>query len=529
MKLFQALIRYSCVRELRTIAKMAGDRNLTSMRSELKEIFAAGLNSVKPHVLIKEKVRVQGDELIIDGFGYEMTPKVHLVGCGKAVLGMALEMEKLLGNRLMRGIVSLPRGSAALDTANFGKYEISKARGVLSYHENCENNVADVATLEVTREIISLVQNLDERDTLIVLISGGSSALLSQPHPSLTLAEKNAFWKNLQNRGADIKEVNKVRQKLSMVKGGKFAKLAFPARVIGLVLSDVIGDPIDLIGSAPTHFSDTEPEEIREILGKYGFKENEVDRRIWSLLCEQNGGRWDLQDGGSRARSQWNRTDFDRYVTNIIIGNNLCAINAAKEQALNGGLKVVVLRNDIEGLVRNVSRMYINLAKSVCLLWEKKMARGDFVNEVKSVVGKFEDLDAIVDDVERGTEGILMIGGGEPAVIVKGTGKGGRNQELALQFSEDWAREVGREGTLGKFEVLFLSAGTDGQDGPTDATGAFGYSEIAQREPKFVDFLRNNDAYHFYERFNNGSDLLKTGFTGTNVMDLHFVYLRRRG
>lgn len=489
---------------------------LLEMKNDLKDIFFAGLNSVKPHVLIQNKIRISGNNLLVKNKSYVLGDNVYLIGFGKAVMGMAIEMEKLLGKKLTKGIISVPRGSIDQQLRSMNNCAFFRSTGVVSYRENCVNNQADEETLMITRELMALATSLDEKDTLIILVSGGSSALLSMPPPSITLEEKNKFWKHLQNCGADIKEVNKIRQKLSLVKGGKFVELAHPATVISLILSDIIGDPVDLIGGGPTCYASRDPCEVFKILEKYNM--NNIDEKMRILL------------NTNETRDSNNFTN----VNHCIIGNNSCAISAARDEALKKNLNVIVLFNDVEGLVKNVSKMYVRLVQLFCTISDNLLTKEEFEycvknsDDLKGLQGQVETIySELTNNDGNINKGLLLIGAGEPSVVVTGTGKGGRNQELALQFSLDWCQAVENNLKLEKFHVLLLSAGTDGQDGPTDADGAFGYADISKNE-KSKGYLMNNDAYHFYSNFEDGGDLLKTGFTGTNVMDLHLIYIKKK-
>lgn len=490
--------------------------HLLRMKNELKDIFFAGLNSVKPHVLIRSKIKVSGRNLIVNNKNYPLDDNVYLVGFGKAVMAMAIEMEKLLGKRLAKGIISIPRGSINQQLQTMHNSSISQQPEIVDYRENCENNQADEDTLNTTQEIMNLAASLGEKDTLIVLISGGGSALLSMPHPSMTLDEKNKLWKKLQNGGAGIKQVNMVRQKLSMVKAGKLAELAHPATVLSFILSDIIGDPVELIAGGPTCYISRDMDEISSILEKY-----------------------DLKNNGNEANKLLNSSEtLDKNhftkVNNFIIGNNSCAVDAARDEALKKGLNVIVLFNDVEGLVKNVSKMYVKLVTLFCQILDNSITKVEFANSVKNceklkaLQGRVETFFSMLESNDaNNNKGLILIAAGEPSVVVTGTGKGGRNQELALQFSLDWCQAVKTNVQLKKFDVMLLSAGTDGQDGPTDATGAFGHTAVANND-NIKDYLMNNDAYNFYTNFENGQDLLKTGLTGTNVMDLHLVYIKRQ-
>ncbi|XP_057332713.1 glycerate kinase [Microplitis mediator] len=521
---------------------------LHQIKENLKEIYYAALESVKPNKIIDNKIKVNDNNLLIDNEIIAITDKVYIVGFGKAVMGMAIALEKLLGNRLIKGIVSIPRGSK-----NTIKSEIQpKLTGLINYEENSINNEPDDDTLSVTRSIIEMIQSLNENDTLIVLVSGGGSALLSMPKPPVILEEKLNICRKLFNSGADIKEVNLIRQKLSMVKAGGLAFMAYPAFVIGLILSDIIDNPIELIASGPTVYNLIPPENIEKILIKYNLL-NQLSINLKHVLLSKESYQLNLE--------QYNQ-NYNNRVKNIIIGNNSLAIENAKLECLRKGFNSIILLNNIQGLVTSISKTYTKLCSLVCKTLIKSISFEEFnevmyndpdllllnnkANEIYQAVKVMED------------KGLILIAGGEPSVLVTGSGKGGRNQELALRFSQDWFKTITNSPELNSFDVIFLSVSTDGQDGPTDATGAFGYAEINStliklqelvnnklkneiKDEKIKDLiieelqnidinnvLQNNDSYNFYSRFLKGSNLVKTGLTGTNVMDLHFFYIRRK-
>lgn len=388
------------------------------------------------------------------------------------------------------------------------------------------------------------------------------------PRPLISAEEKQEFCKNLQNSGADITELNTVRKKLSMVKGGGLAKIAFPASIISLIISDIISDPIDLIASGPTVYTTRPSKEVTDILKKYDLLKN-LEGGFKALVNTKEP---------KEDKNLLNKKKQFKHVQNIIIGNNLIAMEAVREASLRKNLRPVILRNDVKGDVHDVSIAYTHIAYFIYLALEKLISRQDMFEKMKNdpvISLDAKKIDEIFDVVEENREqGIILIGGGEPTVRVTGSGKGGRNQELALYFSLDWLSKVKTLPSLSKYEVIILSGGTDGQDGPTDAAGAFGYPAIApiihnlrekirklQKLKKitkydfnlpYVDFdvekmpvhldsiskeiehlipenvLKENDTYNFYSRFKKGEDLIKTGFTGTNVMDLHLIYIRKR-
>lgn len=524
--------------------------SLIKPKEDLKDIFLAGVKSVQPHEIIENKIKIDRKNLFVNNKSYAIREKIHMVGFGKGVMGMAIAMEKLLGDRLMKGIISIPRGAES-QIWNAKSIELfPKLTGVISYQENSINNQPDNDTLTTTNNIINMIEALGDNDTLIVLISGGGSALLSMPRPNISADDKLNLCKKLFNLGANIKEINTIRQKLSVVKAGGLARIAYPANVIGLILSDIIEDPVELIASGPTVYSPKFPEDVIRILNKYEIF-NEIDGEMKKILISHESINDELFLG---------KQQLFTHVNNIIIGNNSLAIEAARLECLRKNLNPIVLFNNVQGLVTDVSTMYGKICCLICQVLMKSLSKDDFISSIKAdshLSVLTEQLDEIYNTLQDpSSQGLILIAGGEPTVTVKGTGKGGRNQELALRFSLDWFKIIEDHPQLSKFNVVFLSAGTDGQDGPTDAAGAFGYSDINSTVLKFhhaiiseykaaifdkdnptirqnieemipENVLRNNDSYTFYSRFNNGDDLLKTGITGTNVMDLHLIYIKK--
>ena len=529
---------------------------LEKAKMELRSLFDFAVSSVLPSTLISNSVTVTKDTLKIRDKSYSLAENIYLVGFGKAVLGMAAVLQERLGSHLKRGIVSIPRGSMDKLWANLPTSQpFPRLSGSVEYRENSINNQPDEDSLRIGHEIVELVEHLQENDLLIVLISGGGSSLLYLPRPLIQPALKTELCRKLQNSGANIQELNTVRKKLSMVKGGGLARFAYPARVVSLILSDIVNDPVDLIASGPTVYSPKLPEEVIAILEKYRLY-NEVDGDLKTLLTSKEI----IED-----KNLLDDKKAYKHVDNFVIGNNSIAIEAASKEAKRLGLCPIILRRDVVGNVQEVSEAYARIASLVCRVWDKSIEASEVFKIVKddpriSLDGqKVTEIFHVLEESKG--HGVVLIGGGEPEVKVMGEGQGGRNQELALRFSLDWLAMVKERNELVDFEVTFLSAGSDGQDGPTDAAGAFGYpaigpivwemrkklrkivrnleaegkqrddeesllSEAEKIQPEVV--LRNNDSYNFYRRFRKGKDLVKTGITGTNVMDLHFVLLKKR-
>lgn len=300
-------------------------------------------------------------------------------------------------------------------------------------------------------------------------------------------------------------------------------------------------------------------QEAIDILKKYKLYDS-LDEDVKKLLS-------DPKNNVLQEKSMIEKGKF-KHVENILIGSNDIALHTAEETAKRFNMESIVLTNTIEGNVNDVSFSYAKFTKSICHILEKKISnKEDFVTEIAEQnietlsisQEKLEQIFEILIETRKG-KGVLLLAGGEPTVVVVGDGKGGRNEELALRFSLDWLSQIAEDPQLAIYSVIFLSAGTDGQDGPTTAAGAFGLPEvrpkmikiqqdIKEQKKLMVDpeklrnlefklkqlddmlpenVLKRNDSYTFYSRFDNGKNLVTTGLTGTNVMDLHFIYIKRK-
>jgi len=306
--------------------------------------------------------------------------------------------------------------------------------------------------VEGARRILEIAHAAGPRDLLICLISGGASALLPAPVPGLSLAAKQEITRQLLNAGAAIHELNTVRKHLSLVKGGQLAAAAHPATVITLILSDVVGDHLDVIGSGPTVSDSSTIEQAEAVLRKFGV---------------------------SVPAGILRETPKTIQVQNLIVGSNRLAIDAAARKAKELGYRTLVLSTSIEGETRDIARMHAAIAREIPL---RRPA--------------------------------CILSGGETTVTVRGKGLGGRNQEFVLAAAMELA------------DMTVFSAGTDGLDGPTDAAGAIADTRTLARARKLHldprQFLDNNDSYRFFEKVDG---LIKTGPTGTNVMDVRILLL----
>jgi glycerate 2-kinase len=430
-------------------------------------IQQAALDAVEPGAAVRRYVRLEGDQLTIAGRTYDLAgyERVWIAGGGKAATAMVSALYGILGERLAGGLVVTKYGhiDPALDA---GPVEIVEAGHPLP----------DAAGVAGTRRLAALLAGTTEHDLVLAVISGGSSALLILPAPGLTLDDVQETTDLLLRCGATIVELNAVRKHLSSIKGGGLARLAAPSHVAGLILSDVVGDPLDAIGSGPTAPDVTTFADAWAVLERYDLA-GRVPAAVRDRLQSGVNGR--LPDTPKPGDAL-----FDT-VQNVVVGSNRLAAEAAVQEASGRGLNALLLSTFVEGEAREVARVAAALAKELAH-HDRPVARP-----------------------------ACLVWGGETTVTVRGRGKGGRNQELAL------AATLAVEGLP---NVMLVALGTDGTDGPTDAAGAVATGETMARARGLgldaVAHLADNDAYPF---FNALDDLIRTGPTGTNVNDLLFV------
>ena len=333
--------------------------------------------------------------------------------------------------------------------------------------------------MRAAEEIVDLLKNADANTLVLCLVSGGGSALFVCPYTGITLAEKQVVTDLLMKAGADITELNAVRKHISLVKGGRLVEIASPAEIVTFMISDVVGDKLDVIASGPTAPDTSTFKDAIKAINKYGLAEK-IPASVMDVLSRGVDG--------SIPETPKKRSDIFKKVNNIIIGSNRKAIDAAARSARSMGYETEILSSKVIGDAHDAARW----------LAEKTL-------ESKSMK----------DRLNKGP--ICLISGGETTVTVTGKGKGGRNTEFALVY----AMEV--EGVEG---ITMLSAGTDGTDGPTDAAGALVNSETIGRAMELgLDprkYLENNDSYNFFKEMES---LIITGPTGTNVMDIQIVVI----
>jgi hydroxypyruvate reductase len=425
------------------------------VRRQALRIFRAALKAAAPAQAVLRHVRLDRDTFIAGGGRYRLPSfrNIYVIGAGKASAQMARAIERLLGARITAGEINVKDGHGA----PLRRIQINE----------CGHPVPDQRGVDGARRIARIASQATADDLIVCLISGGASALLPLPAPPITLAEKQKTTRLLLRSGASIHEMNCVRKHISQIKGGQLARLAYPATLLTLILSDVIGDDLDVIGSGPTVPDRSTLADARAIFDKYG-----IGNKLPAAAQE-------TPKPGDRIFAKTH---------NVIVGSNALAVDAAEVEARRLGFHTLVLSTFLEGEAREIARVHAAIAKEI-------RATG---RPVKTPA--------------------CVISGGETTVTVRGKGLGGRNQEFALAAALDIA---------GLQNVLILSAGTDGTDGPTDAAGAIADGTTLVRAQALglnaPAFLANNDSYRFFEAT---GDLIKTGPTGTNVADIQLVLVR---
>ncbi len=435
-----------------------------TLRKHARQIFQSALEAADPAKAVARHLHVRNGVLTAGGVRYRLRDfrKIHVVGAGKAASAMAFKA----------GPWGKQQGSAFINV-KYG-HALPKLRWI--EQNECGHPVPDANGVRGAQRIADIAAGAEAGDLVICLMSGGASALLPLPAPPITLEEKQATTRVLLACGANIHELNAVRKHISRIKGGQLAALAYPAKVLALILSDVVGDDLDVIGSGITAPDASTFARVQAIFEKYS-----IGSAVPASVAER------IQQGVRGEIPETPKPGFPafRSTQNLIVGSNRQAVEAAQAHARELGYRTLILSTEIEGETRDVARMHAAIAKEI-------VRHGQPVRTPACVIS-----------------------GGETTVTLRGSGQGGRNQEFTLAAAMDIA---------GLPDVVILSGGTDGSDGPTDAAGAMADgSTLARAEKKGLsaqNSLAQNDSYNFFQPLN---DLLITGPTGTNVMDVHLI------
>ena len=435
-------------------------------RERILPILTASLDAVDPIAAVKRHMTLDANELRIGERTYDLDKyrNIYVIGGGKAAGAMAQAAEKVLGERVRAGLVNTKYGYLA-DTK------------IVRINE-AGHPLPDASGVAATSAMLELASGASRGDLVVCLISGGGSALMTLPVEDVTLRDMETLTESLLRCGATINEINTIRKHLSQLKGGNLSRAAYPAEVVALILSDVVGNPLDVIASGPTVPDSSTFAQAWEIIERYDLADDLPPSIVRHLRQGKEGQIPETPKEGDPLFA----TTY-----NLIIASNEIAAWAALERAREAGFNTLLLSTYVEGEAREVARVFSAIAREI-------MHSGLPVERPACVVA-----------------------GGETTVTIRGEGKGGRNQELALAAAIQ---------LNGLDEAMVVALATDGTDGPTDAAGAIGDGSTLRRAraKKLLarQYLANNDSYHFFEQL---GDLLITGPTNTNVNDLTFVFV----
>jgi hydroxypyruvate reductase len=442
--------------------------NEVILRNHGSSIIDTTLAAVDPLKLLTDSLIINGDILSIKGQKYNLSEykKICVIGGGKASGAMARGLENLLKTRIHSGLVVVKDGHG-LDTDTIKIREAG-------------HPVPDTRSVSACNELISFICNNRRPDTLFIsLLSGGASSLLTAPVSDISLEDKQEVTSLLLHCGAEIHEINTIRKHLSQIKGGRLARLTHPAQVINLVISDVIGDDLKTIGSGPFTGDSTTWADCLNILGKHDLMDS-IPKPVFHKLFQGHQGF--VKD------TPWPQEKCFKNIASYIIGTNILAQQAAANKAALLGYNTYILPDPVAGDTLEAAKKHTEL----------------------------------IHDILKGkgpvNTPVCIISGGETTITLpENHGLGGRNQQFSLATAKS---------LQGLHNIALFSIGTDGTDGPTDAAGALATGSTLKRAAELglnADlFLEHHDAYNF---FNKIGDLLKTGPTLTNVMDIHFILI----
>ena len=426
---------------------------IRKIREDILDILSAAIDAVDPYKAVKSRIgnnQIKLDKKIVNISDFE---KIYLIGFGKASVGMAQAICDTIN--IEKGIVVTNDKEKKVKNCNVTTF--------VGGHPIPDNNSVIGA-----EKILELVKSCKQNDLLIVLISGGGSALLSKPRINLEDLQKTTDL--LLKSGADINEINTIRKHLSYVKGGQLATSA-KCNIISLIISDIIGDPIDFIASGPTYPDSTTFADAKNILIKYELW-NEIPSSAKNIIKEG------IIDKIPETPKKDN--PIFKKVVNFIVANNKLACKSAEQKAEELGYKTMLLTTSLEGEAKEVGKYLVEKAKNF------------HTNAKKS----------------------LFLSGGETTVTIKGDGKGGRNQEMVLSSVKH----------ISESDIIFVSFATDGIDGKSIAAGAiadnFSYKRAIEKDLDPNKYLENNNSFEFFNKIN---DLFITESTGTNVMDIQII------
>ena len=426
----------------------------------------SALDAVNPKKAVFNNVKRRENLLVIGRYKFDLTEyrNIYVLGGGKASGLMAEAIEEILGDKITSGIINVLKGTEKMVKTK--KIKINGATHPIPGEEGVNS----------TKAMLEIARKAGKDDLIIALISGGGSALMPCPADPVTLEDKKTVTNLLLKCGATINEINVVRKHLSAFKGGQLAKTAYPATLVNLIISDVVGDPLDIIASGPTVPDSSTFQDAYNVLKKYN---------LLNKIPENIKKRIQLGLSGKIEETPKPGDKIFRNVHNILIASNRTACIAAVKKARELGINSMLLSTYIEGEARHVGAVLAGLAKEI----------HNYDTPIKKPA--------------------VIVCGGETTVTVVGNGKGGRNQELALGSA---LKISGLNG------IVIASVGTDGKDGTSDAAGAIVDGQTLKRAQKLgldaTKYLADNNSYMFFKKL---GDAIFTGTTGTNVNDLIII------
>jgi glycerate-2-kinase len=456
------------VKNEKQLLKNAETPELRRARAILVEAVNKAISSADPSSAMRRHLKLDGRRLKVGSKNFNLSKigKIVVVGGGKASGAMAEMLEKMLGDKITNGVVNIPKGTAS-------KYHTRRIDFVETTHP-----LPSEAGVKGAERMIDLVSGLESKDLVICLLSGGGSALIPLPAEGITLDELRVATQPFLKCGADINETNAVRKHLSGIAGGQLAKAAYPAKVVTLVISDVISDRLDTIASGPTYPDSTTFSDAIAVIKRYKLA-GKMPKSVLERLRQ-----------GVEGKVPDTPKPREKYFANVfheIIASNTQAVEAIADVGKSHKFNVSILTTAMQGEASDVGADFSTLAKRV-------MKSGKPVSRPA-----------------------ILVSGGETTVTVKGKGPGGRSQELVLGAVA---------GMSGLKNVAMVAFGTDGIDGPTDAAGAVADGATLKRaDCRRLDigaYLKENAPYPFFKEL---GDLIMTGPTGTNVMDVACLVL----
>ncbi|KAL7535038.1 hypothetical protein ACHAXR_006224 [Thalassiosira sp. AJA248-18] len=486
--------------------------NEVQMKDDALKMVRAAIKAVDPNVAVRDRLRIKWDEdqpmlvakegrdagreLLYDLSDYD---NIRIISFGKASAAMALASAEVLSNSLSQSSIPVPKvdGVVIIKDDHATDEEIKTLNDNNIIVRSASHPVPDARSVAAANEVLELASSSDARTLIIACISGGGSALFCSPRDPLTLEDLMSTNSRLLESGMPIEHMNVIRKRLEKGKGGRLAATAYPATVLTLVLSDIIGDPLDLIASGPTVPDDDSGwDDAVRLVDEYGLNasgRHELPKSVLDLL--QKGRDGELDDTPKSSHQAFSVSET------ILVGNNDASVMAAAEEAEKMGYNPVTLGTRIDGEASCVAGTYIAMAEML------SRQRNDGVN-MKYPIAALP---------------VALIAGGETIVTLPPGcyGKGGRNQELALSAAMKMHE-------MGLSDVVLASVGTDGTDGPTDAAGAIVFGGVVNDETinDAKEALKTHDAYTFFHEAKGPKSLVMTGPTGTNVADICITLVR---